>query len=79
VSPPAPLPELVGPGWDRVLAPAEPRLRAMGEFLRAERAAGRGFLPAGERILAALRVPFDAVKVLLVGQDPYPTPAMRSA
>jgi uracil-DNA glycosylase len=46
----------------------------MGEFLRSERAAGRGFLPAGERILAALRVPFDAVKVLLVGQDPYPTP-----
>jgi uracil-DNA glycosylase len=74
VSPPAPLAELVGPGWGPVLAPAEPRLRAMGAFLRAEQAAGRGFLPAGDRILAALRVPFDAVKVLLVGQDPYPTP-----
>jgi uracil-DNA glycosylase len=74
VSPPAALTELVGPGWAPVLAPAEPRLRAMGEFLRAERAAGRGFLPSGDRILAALRVPFGAVKVLLVGQDPYPTP-----
>jgi uracil-DNA glycosylase len=74
VSPPAPLTELVGPGWGSVLVPAEPQLRAMGDFLRAERAAGRGFLPAGDRILAALRVPFDAVKVLLVGQDPYPTP-----
>jgi uracil-DNA glycosylase len=74
MSPPSPLTQLVGPGWGAVLAPAEPRLRAMGDFLRAERAAGRGFLPAGDRILASLRVPFDAVKVLLVGQDPYPTP-----
>jgi uracil-DNA glycosylase len=70
----APLTELVGPGWHEVLAPAEPRLRAMGDFLRDERAAGRGFLPSGDRILAALRVPFERVKVLLVGQDPYPTP-----
>jgi uracil-DNA glycosylase len=69
-----PLTALVGPGWADQLAPVEHRIRAMGAFLRAEQAAGRGFLPAGKRILAALQVPFDAVKVLLVGQDPYPTP-----
>jgi uracil-DNA glycosylase len=70
----SPLAELVGPGWAEVLAPVEPRIRAMGDFLRAEQTAGRGFLPAGDRVFAALRTPFDAVRVLLVGQDPYPTP-----
>ncbi len=69
-----PLAELVGPGWDEALAPVEARLRAMGDFLREEQAAGRSFLPAGDRILAAFQTPFDVVRVLIVGQDPYPTP-----
>ena len=69
-----PLEELLGPGWAAPLAPVEPRIRAMGEFLRAEQAAGRGFLPRGERIFAAFQQPFEAVRVLIVGQDPYPTP-----
>jgi uracil-DNA glycosylase len=68
------LDELVGPGWAPVLAPVEDRIRAMGEFLRAEAAAGRGFLPDGDRIFAAFQQPFDSVRVLIVGQDPYPTP-----
>lgn len=46
----------------------------MGEFLRAEIAAGRTYLPAGEHVLRAFKQPFDAVRVLIVGQDPYPTP-----
>jgi uracil-DNA glycosylase len=46
----------------------------MGEFLRAEIAAGRRYLPAGEHVLRAFSQPFDDVKVLIVGQDPYPTP-----
>ena len=46
----------------------------MGDFLRAELAAGRRYLPAGERVLRAFSQPFDAVRVLIVGQDPYPTP-----
>lgn len=46
----------------------------MGDFLRAETAAGRGYLPAGEHVLRAFRAPLDEVKVLIVGQDPYPTP-----
>lgn len=69
-----PLAELVGPGWGPVLEPVEPRIRELGDFLRLEASAGRGFLPAAERIFAALQTPFDEVKVLVVGQDPYPTP-----
>src|SRR4051794_4103642 len=46
----------------------------MGEFLRAEIAAGRTYLPAGEHVLRAFKQPFHDVRVLIVGQDPYPTP-----
>ncbi|MCU1534911.1 MAG: uracil-DNA glycosylase [Glaciihabitans sp.] len=46
----------------------------MGEFLRAEVAAGRGYLPAGQHVLRSFTYPFDSVRVLIVGQDPYPTP-----
>jgi uracil-DNA glycosylase len=66
--------ELVGPGWAEQLAPVEGRIRELGNRLRAEQAAGRGFLPAGERIFAAFQQPFDEVRALIVGQDPYPTP-----
>jgi uracil-DNA glycosylase len=69
-----PLHELVGPGWAQALAPVEDDIRAIGEFLRGEQAAGRGFLPAGDRIFAAFQQPFEQVRVLIVGQDPYPTP-----
>lgn len=47
---------------------------ALGDFLRGEVAAGRGYLPAGENILRAFTQPLDDVRVLIVGQDPYPTP-----
>lgn len=46
----------------------------MGTFLREENAAGRGYLPAGKNVLRAFTYPLDSVKVLIVGQDPYPTP-----
>ncbi|GGI05745.1 uracil-DNA glycosylase [Egicoccus halophilus] len=65
---------LLGPGWSEALAPVHGRIRAMGDFLRAEQAAGRGFLPRGSQVFAAFAQPFDAVRVLVVGQDPYPTP-----
>lgn len=65
---------LVGPGWDVALAPVAERIATLGHWLRAEGAAGRRFAPAGERVFAALAMPFDHVRVLLVGQDPYPTP-----
>ena len=69
-----PLAELLDPGWAAALAPVEPQVHAMGAFLREEVAAGRGYLPAGEDVLRAFTHPFDDVRVILVGQDPYPTP-----
>jgi uracil-DNA glycosylase len=69
-----PLAELMDPGWAAALEPVAGRIAAMGDFLRAEIAAGRGYLPAGANVLRAFQQPFDAVRVLIVGQDPYPTP-----
>src|ERR1035441_7169339 len=68
-----PLEQIVDPGWAAALRPAEGQIRAMGDFLRAEVAAGRGYLPAGDRALRAFQQPFADVRVLIVGQDPYPT------
>ena len=70
----AALAELVDPGWAAALAPVEGDVRAMGDFLRAETAAGRRYLPAGDRVLRAFEYPLADVRVLIVGQDPYPTP-----
>jgi len=69
-----PLGEIVEAGWAEALAPVADRISAMGQFLRAEIAAGRPYLPAGDNILRAFRQPFADVRVLIVGQDPYPTP-----
>ena len=69
-----PLAELVHPEWARALAPVQAQVAAMGEFLRTEVAAGRGYLPPGPRVLRAFERPLSAVRVLVVGQDPYPTP-----
>jgi uracil-DNA glycosylase len=69
-----PLHELVDPGWAKALDPVAGRVSAMGEFLRAELTAGRGYLPPGPQVLRAFQQPFEAVRVLIVGQDPYPTP-----
>lgn len=71
---PRPLEEIVEAGWARALAPVAPVITQMGEFLRAENAAGRRYLPAGADVLRAFQQPFEAVRVLIVGQDPYPTP-----
>ena len=69
-----PLSELLDPDWAEALAPVEPRIRAMGEMLRAELAAGRAYLPGGPHVLRAFTRPLADVRVLIVGQDPYPTP-----
>ena len=69
-----PLAELVHPSWAAALTPVEEQLTGLGAFLRDEVAAGRGYLPAGRHILRAFTQPLDAVRVLVVGQDPYPTP-----
>ena len=67
-----PLP--VEEGWATVLEPVADRIHSMGDFLREENASGRGYLPAGNDVLRAFTYPFDEVKVIIVGQDPYPTP-----
>jgi uracil-DNA glycosylase len=69
-----PLRSIVDPGWADALEPVAGRIAAMGDFLRAEVAAGRRYLPAGENVLRAFKQPFADVRVLIVGQDPYPTP-----
>jgi uracil-DNA glycosylase len=69
-----PLNEIVEAGWAKALEPVAGRIAAMGDFLRAEIAAGRSYLPAGKDVLRAFQQPFDEVRVLIVGQDPYPTP-----
>lgn len=73
------LPELLThPGlaadWAEALAPLVPELSLIGRFLTREREAGVEILPAEERIFAAFRTPLSRVRVLIVGQDPYPTP-----
>jgi uracil-DNA glycosylase len=65
---------LIDPGWAEALAPVAPTIAALGERLRGEVAAGRSYLPAGENVLRAFRRPLADVRVLIVGQDPYPTP-----
>jgi uracil-DNA glycosylase len=65
---------LVAPDWADALESVHDSITAAGEFLRAEIAAGHAYLPAGPDILRAFREPMARVRVLIVGQDPYPTP-----
>lgn len=65
---------LIDSGWAEALAPVAADIAALGERLRAETAAGRSYLPAGDRVLRAFARPRADVRVLIVGQDPYPTP-----
>ena len=68
-----PLRDLMAPDWAQALEPVAPTIAAMGDFLRAELAAGRHYLPAGNQVLRAFSRPLADVRVLIVGQDPYPT------
>jgi uracil-DNA glycosylase len=71
---PHPLTDLVHPSWAEALEPVAADVAGMGEYLRAEVRAGRGYLPEGDLVLRAFTYPLDEVRVLIVGQDPYPTP-----
>ncbi|WP_392544333.1 uracil-DNA glycosylase [Oryzobacter telluris] len=73
-TPARPLRELVHPSWLPALTPVEDVVASLGAFLRAEVAEGRGYLPGGPHVLRAFERPLDDVRVLIVGQDPYPTP-----
>ncbi|MGH3509326.1 MAG: uracil-DNA glycosylase [Nocardioidaceae bacterium] len=65
---------LVAPDWAAALAPVDRAIGGMGGFLRDEIASGRSYLPHGDQILRAFSRPLADVRVLVVGQDPYPTP-----
>lgn len=71
---PAPLSELIAPDWAEALAPVAPRIAELGDFLRAEAREGRPYLPAAGQILRAFTLPLSQVRVLILGQDPYPNP-----
>jgi len=71
---PESLTKIMDAGWADALAPVEGRITQMGTFLREQVAAGKKYLPAGDNVLRAFKQPFNDVRVLIVGQDPYPTP-----
>lgn len=60
--------------WATALQPVDEQIGTLGQFLREEIRSGRGYLPDGDAIFNAFRRPLDDVRVLIVGQDPYPTP-----
>ncbi|MHA7176235.1 uracil-DNA glycosylase [Arthrobacter sp. Sr24] len=64
----------MAPDWAAALTPQEPALRELGSMLEDEYDAGTRFLPQPTQVLRALSTPLSEVKVLIVGQDPYPTP-----
>jgi uracil-DNA glycosylase len=72
--PTASLPASFDPGWAAAMTPVADRIAAAGDFLRSELAAGRRYLPPGPAVLRAFGQPLADVRVLIVGQDPYPTP-----
>src|ERR1039457_875592 len=69
-----PLRNIIDPGWAQALEPVAGQIASMGEFLRAERAAGRRYLPSGANALRPFKQPCADVRVLIAGQAPYPTP-----
>src|SRR5579859_4746340 len=71
---PEPLTNIMDAGWAEALAPVEDQIARMGAFLREQVAAGKTYLPSGDNVLRAFKQPFNDVRVLIVGQDPYPTP-----
>jgi uracil-DNA glycosylase len=64
----------MAPDWAEALAPVDEQVAAMGRFLRDEDAAGRGYQPSADRVFRAFERPLADVRVLVVGQDPYPNP-----
>lgn len=71
-----PLTKIMDAGWAEALAPAEDQIARMGTFLREQVAAGKTYLPAGDKVLRAFTQPFADVRVLIIGQDPYHTPGV---
>lgn len=63
--------------WKTRLAPEfeKPYMKTLREFLAKELEKGKNIFPRGENYFAALNaVPFEKVRVVIVGQDPYHGP-----
>lgn len=65
---------LIDASWVEPLQPVQELLEHLTLTLAEESAGGIQNFPAPENIMRAFTVPFDDVKVVIVGQDPYPTP-----
>jgi uracil-DNA glycosylase len=65
---------LIDSSWVAPLAPVQETLNEIAAFLNAENNKRNVYFPANENILRAFQLPFEDVKVVIVGQDPYPTP-----
>ncbi|MFH5880102.1 uracil-DNA glycosylase [Arthrobacter sp. NA-172] len=68
------LEDLMAPDWAEALSGVEDELRSVLAFVASEATRGTQVLPAASNILRAFRQPLADVKVLILGQDPYPTP-----
>jgi len=64
----------IAPDWAAALAPVQSRIAQLGDWLHAETLAGRPFLPERQHVLRAFTTPLADVRVVVLGQDPYPTP-----
>jgi uracil-DNA glycosylase len=69
-----PLEELMAADWADALRPVEGQLREALAFVAAQAAQGIQVLPQATNLLRAFSRPLADVKVLILGQDPYPTP-----
>lgn len=65
---------LIDPSWVEPLQPVQEVLGHIVLTLAEENARGIEIFPSPENIMRAFTVPIDDVKVVIVGQDPYPTP-----
>jgi len=65
---------LMADDWAAALAAEAARVHALLADLRAEAAAGHPWLPPEHLVLRAFARPLADVRVVIVGQDPYPTP-----
>lgn len=71
---PAALGSVMAPDWAEALSPVTPQIHRLARLLAADQDVGHRLLPGSENVLRAFGRPLDGVKVLIVGQDPYPTP-----
>ena len=60
--------------WAEALRPVADTIARLGSSLHAEARAGAEILPTPDRVLRAFQLPMHEVRVLILGQDPYPTP-----